>query len=50
MYIRGLELSEEDRGELVGIVKEGRDCRMPERVQTLLMLMRAAKQRLSSRS
>jgi hypothetical protein len=50
MYIKGLELSEEDRGELVGIVKKGWGWRMPERLQTLLYLMRAAKRRLSSRS
>ena len=36
MYIKGLELSEEDRGELVRIVKKGRDWRMRERAQTLL--------------
>ena len=36
MYIKGLELSEEDRGELVKIVKKGRDWRMRERAQTLL--------------
>jgi transposase len=36
MYIKGLELSEEERGELVRIVKKGRDWRMRERAQTLL--------------
>src|SRR3979409_2503551 len=36
MYIKGLELSEEDRRELVRIVKRGRDWRMRERAQTLL--------------
>jgi hypothetical protein len=36
MYIKGLELSEEDRGELVRIVKKGRDWSKREQAQTLL--------------
>ena len=35
MYIKGLELSNEDRREIVRIVKKGRDWQLRERAQTL---------------
>lgn len=45
MRIRGLELSEEDRGELARIVKKGHDWRILERAQsTHLVIVRPAQQ------